>query len=137
MSSTINSDLQSISEWGTRNLVTFNTSKTQLLTISLSNTPSNYPIIFDDSKIPPLNSIKILDLQYPLASLGGTILSKLLSQPQKNWGFSFGVNNILMLLNYSNCTLVLFVPAWNIALISGVLPHILLFLIGLNQRLSA
>ena len=32
MSSTINSDLQSISEWGTRNLVKFNTSKTQLLT---------------------------------------------------------------------------------------------------------
>ena len=46
MSSTINSDLQSISEWGTRNLVKFNTSKTQLFTISFSNTPSNYPIIF-------------------------------------------------------------------------------------------
>ena len=42
-----------------------------------------------------------------------------------------------MLLNYSNCILVLFVPAWNIALLSGALPHILLFLIGLNQRLSA
>ena len=37
MSSTINSDLQSISEWGIRNLVKFSTSKTQLLTISLSN----------------------------------------------------------------------------------------------------
>ena len=63
MSSTINSDLQSISEWGTRNLVKFNTSKTQLLTISLSNTPSNYPIIFEDNEIPPLNSINILGLQ--------------------------------------------------------------------------
>ena len=63
MSSTINSDLQSISEWGTRNLVKFNTSKTQLLTISLSNTSSNYPIIFDDSEIPPLNSINILVIQ--------------------------------------------------------------------------
>ena len=42
-----------------------------------------------------------------------------------------------MLLNYSNCILDLFVPAWNIAVISGVLRHILLFLIGLNQRLSA
>ena len=63
MSSTINSDLQSISEWGTRNLVKFNTSKTQLLTISLSNTPSNYPIIFEDSEIPPLNSVNILGLQ--------------------------------------------------------------------------
>ena len=135
-SSTVNSDLQSLSEWGTRNLVKFNT-KTQLLTISLSNTPSNYPIIFEDSEIPPLNSINILAFKYPLACLGGTILSKLLSQPKKNWGFSFVVNNILMLLNYSNCILVLFVPAWNIVLISEVLPLILLFLIGLNQRLSA
>ena len=63
MSSTINSDLQSLSEWGTRNLVKFNTSKTQLLTISLSNTPSNYPIIFEDSEIPSLNSVNILGLQ--------------------------------------------------------------------------
>ena len=55
--------MQSIFEWGTRNLVKFNTSKTQLLTISLSNTPSNYPIIFEDSEIPPLNSINILGLQ--------------------------------------------------------------------------
>ena len=63
MSSTINSNLQSISEWGTRNLVKFNTSKTQLLTISVSNTPSNYPIIFENSEIPPFNSINILGLQ--------------------------------------------------------------------------
>ena len=63
MSSTIISDLQSISEWGTRSLVKFNASKTQLLTISLSNTPSNYPVIFEDSKIVPLNSINILGLQ--------------------------------------------------------------------------
>ena len=63
MSSTINLDLQGISEWGTRNLVKFNTFKTQLLTISLSNTPFNYPIIFEDSKILPLNSVNILGLQ--------------------------------------------------------------------------
>ena len=63
MSSTIKSDLQSISEWGTRNLVKFNTSKTQLLTISLSNTLSNYPIIFEDSEILPLNSFNILGLK--------------------------------------------------------------------------
>ena len=68
MSSIINSDLQSISEWGTRNLVRFNTSKTQLLTISLSNTPSNYPIIFEDSKILPINSINILGLQISSSS---------------------------------------------------------------------
>ena len=63
MSSTINSDLQSISDWGTNYLVKFNTSKTQLLTISLSNTPLNYPITFEDSEILPLNSINILGLE--------------------------------------------------------------------------
>ena len=63
MSSTIYSDLQSISEWGNHNLVKFNTSRTQLLTTSLPNTPSNYPIIFENSKIPPLSSINILGLQ--------------------------------------------------------------------------
>ena len=138
MSSTINSDLQSISKWGTRNLVKFKTSKTQLLTISLSNTPSNYPIIFEDSEIPPLNSINILGLQISSSlSWRDHIVQIAKSASKKNWGFFFGVNNILMLLNYSNCILVLFVPASNIALISGVLPPILLFLIGLNQRLSA
>ena len=63
-------------------------------------------------------------------------MSKLLNQPQKNWGFFFGINNISILLNYSNCILVLFILAWDIALISGVLLLILLFSIGLNQRLS-
>ena len=62
MSSTINSDLQSISGWGTRNLVKFNTSKTQLLSISLSSTP-NYPVVFEDGKIPLHNSTNILGLQ--------------------------------------------------------------------------
>ena len=62
MSSTINSDLQSITEWGNRNLFKFNTSKTQLLTISLSNTPSNYPIIFEECEDLPRNSINNLGL---------------------------------------------------------------------------
>ena len=51
VSLTINSDLQSISEWGTRNLVEFNTSRIQLLTFSVSNIPSNCLILFEDSEI--------------------------------------------------------------------------------------
>ena len=57
------SHLTMSSEWGTCNLVKFSISKTQLLSTSLSNTPSNYSIIFEDSKIPTLNSINILGLQ--------------------------------------------------------------------------
>ena len=54
---TINFDLQSIFDWGVHNLVKSNTSKTQLLTISPSNTHSNYPILFEDSEILSLNSV--------------------------------------------------------------------------------
>ena len=63
MSLIINSDLQSISEWATHDSVNSNTSKTKLLTISLSNTPSNYPIPFEVGEILPFNSINILGLQ--------------------------------------------------------------------------
>ena len=49
--------------WIFSKCVKYNTSKTQLLIIPLSNTPSNYPIIFEDSEILPLNSINILGLQ--------------------------------------------------------------------------
>ena len=63
MSSTINSDLQTISDWGTHNLVNLIPPRHSFLTISLSNTPSNYPIVFENSKMPPLNSINILGLQ--------------------------------------------------------------------------
>ena len=59
------------------------------------------------------------DFKYPPACLGGTTLPKSLSQPLKNWGFSFGVSSILILLSYSNRILALFIPACNIALISG------------------
>ena len=115
-------------------------------TISLSNAPSNYPIIFEDSEIPTLNSINILGLQIS-SSLSWrdhiVQIAKSASKKKKKkkgggggGGFSFGVNNILILLNYSYCILVLFVSAWDIALLSGVLPHTLLFSIGLNQRLS-
>ena len=87
MSSTINSDLQSISEWGTRNLGKFSTSVAQLLTISLFNTPSNYPVVFDDSEIPPLNSFNILGLQISSSlSWRDHIVQITKSQPQKNWG---------------------------------------------------
>ena len=63
MSSTTNSDLQIISEWETRNVVKFNTSKTQLLIISLSSSLSNYLIIFEGSEIPLLNSVNNLEHQ--------------------------------------------------------------------------
>ena len=60
LSSSINSDLGRISDWGQNNLVRFNASKTQFLPISLSSTPSDFVINFEDKEIEPLPSINIL-----------------------------------------------------------------------------
>ncbi len=62
LSSAVNAELGSISSWGCQNLVKFNASKTQLIPISLSITPSNYDIIFDNNVIQPLNSINMLGI---------------------------------------------------------------------------
>src|SRR5678815_3318712 len=47
LSDSIFADLVGISQWGNRNLVKFNSLKTQLLHISLSKIPPNFPIPFD------------------------------------------------------------------------------------------
>src|SRR5678816_1971872 len=44
------------------NLVKFNSLKTQLLQISLSKTPSNFPISFDGFLVSPVDNINILGL---------------------------------------------------------------------------
>ena len=63
MASTVNSDLESISEWGAQNLVTFNASKTQFLPVSLSTNPSDPQVLFNGNLIEPLSSINILGVQ--------------------------------------------------------------------------
>merc|ERR1712002_944080 len=49
-----------ISSWGAQNLVKFNASKTQFLSISLSTIPSNCVIDFENNVIPPPSCINIL-----------------------------------------------------------------------------
>src|SRR5678815_4322647 len=62
LSDSILADLDRISGWGSLNLVKFNSLKTQLLQISLSKTPSNFPISFDGSLVSPVDNINILGL---------------------------------------------------------------------------
>src|SRR5678816_710503 len=62
LSDSILVDLDGICRWGHRNLVKFNSLKTQLLHISLSKTPPTFPISFDGSNVSPMNSINILGL---------------------------------------------------------------------------
>ncbi|MEL7196638.1 MAG: reverse transcriptase family protein, partial [Bacteroidota bacterium] len=63
ISTTINSDLERISDWGSNNLVRFNSAKTQLLPISLSNDPSDFDVIFEGNIVNPLHSINILGVE--------------------------------------------------------------------------
>ena len=137
MSSTINSDLQSISEWGTRNLVKFNTSKTQLLTISLSNTPSNYPIIFEDSEIPSLNSVNILGLQISSSLSWRDHIVQIAKSASKKLGVLFRCKQYFNAAQLFKLYTGFIRPCLEYCSHIWVLPHILLFLIGLNQRLSA
>ena len=62
LSDSILADLDGISRWGHGNLVKFNSLKTQLLHISLSKTPPNFPILFDGSPVSPVSNINILGL---------------------------------------------------------------------------
>ena len=52
-----------ISDWGRRNCVKFNASKTCFIPISLSNLPSDYSINFENVEIAPLTSINILGIE--------------------------------------------------------------------------
>lgn len=63
LSHTLNSDLVSISQWGTENLVKFIASNTQVMAISLSPTPSTFALTFENNEILPLNSINIAGVQ--------------------------------------------------------------------------
>merc|ERR1712121_209 len=63
LSTTVNAGLAGISDWGGRNCVRFNASKTCFIPISLSNLPSKYSINFEDVEIAPLTSINVLGLE--------------------------------------------------------------------------
>ena len=63
LSDSLNSDLVSISQWGSDNLVKFNASKTQFMPISLSSTPPDIVLTFENNEIKPLPSINILGIQ--------------------------------------------------------------------------
>ena len=63
LSTTVNTGLERISNWGRQNCVNFNASKTCFIPISLSNLPSDYSISFENVEIAPLTSVNILGLE--------------------------------------------------------------------------
>ena len=56
-------DLTIISDWGKRNLVSFNASTTQSRNLSTRhNLPNNYPLFFDNTQLSPSSTLNILGL---------------------------------------------------------------------------
>ena len=122
--------------YGLHGCFLFNTSKTQLLTISLSNTPSNYPIIFEDSEIPPLNSVNILGLQISSSLSWRDHIVQIAKSASKKLGVLFCCKQYFnaaqlfkLYTGFIRPCLEYCSHIWGSSLI-------LLFLIGLNQRLS-
>jgi len=61
----LTSDLTIISDWGRRNLVSFNASKTQFLHLSTRhNLPDDYPLFFDNTQLSPSPTLNILGLSF-------------------------------------------------------------------------
>ena len=61
----LTSDLSLISDWGRKNLVTFNASKTQFLHLSTRhNLPNSYPLYFNDTQLSPSSTLDILGLSF-------------------------------------------------------------------------
>ena len=61
----LNSDLSSIADWGKRNLVVFNASKTQFLHLSTKkNLPHDYPIFFEGTQLKPSSALNILGVSF-------------------------------------------------------------------------
>ncbi len=59
----LTSDLAIIFNWGKRNLVSFNASKTQFLHLSARhNLPNSYPLFFDNTHLSPSSTLNILGL---------------------------------------------------------------------------
>ena len=82
----LTSDLSIISDWGRRNLVSFNASKTQFLHLSTrQNLPHNYPLFFNNTQLSPspiLNSLGLsftqkLNWKFHILSLAKSASSRL------------------------------------------------------------
>jgi hypothetical protein len=64
ISNSISEDLVGISQWGADNLVKFNTSKTQLLSVSRARSPPNFHVVFGNDTLVTSDNVNILGLTF-------------------------------------------------------------------------
>ncbi len=85
----LTSDLAIISDWGRRNLLAFNASKTQFLHLSTRHKlPDSYPLFFDNTQLSPSSTLNILGLSFTQKISTGNFTSFLsLNQLPRSWPF--------------------------------------------------
>ncbi len=84
----LTSDLAIISDWGRRNLVSFNASKTRFLNLSTRhNLPNSYPLFFNDTQLLPSSTLNILALPFTLILSGNFTSNLSLTQLSRSWAF--------------------------------------------------
>ncbi len=77
----LNLRLSIISDWGRRNLVSFNASKTQFLHLSTrQDLPHSYPLFFNNTQLSPSPILNCLGLSFSQNSTGNLISYLLLNQ---------------------------------------------------------
>ncbi|KAL7642498.1 UNVERIFIED_CONTAM: hypothetical protein RMT77_007059 [Armadillidium vulgare] len=133
LSDSILADLDGISRWGHSNLVKFYSLKTQLLHISLSKTPPNFPILFDGSPVSPVNNINILGLNINNKLSWKPHITMVAKAASKKLGVLFRLREFFSSEQYSKYIRVLFALVWSTVLPFGEAPAPPLFWIGLSQ----
>src|SRR5678815_2231244 len=78
------------------NFVKFNSFKTQLLPISFSKIPSNFPVFFDGSVVSPVDNINILDLNMNKKMSWKTHITTVARAASRNWKFCLDCETFLL-----------------------------------------
>src|ERR1700755_197907 len=136
LSDSILADLDGISLWGQSNLVKFNSLKTQLLHISLSKTPPNFPILFDGSPVSPVNYINILGLNINNKLSWKPQITMVAKAASKKLGILFRLREFFSSEQLLQIYKGLIRPCMGTVLTFGGAPAPPLFWIGLSQKLK-
>src|ERR1700755_2540123 len=122
-------DLSRISNWGRENMGVFNATKTQFLHLSTRhNLPHNYDIFFENTQLKPSSVLNILGVSFSRDLSWKDHITSLSKQASKRLGVLRRLRSFLCHPSCLLCIGVLFTPVWGMHRISGVVPHIQLFL---------
>jgi hypothetical protein len=93
VSQSISNDLSLIHQWGIANHVSFNSTKTQLLPISMANVPPLFQVNFMGTPLPPSDDINLLGLSFNREMSWRSHISDLTRAASKKLGALFRIRS--------------------------------------------